>query len=144
MSDQRHFTHAPTAEELHAMAIRALDFLPQDLRRLCADIVFRVEEFADDEILDELEAESPYDVTGLYQGVSLDRKSVEQSGALPDMVFLYRAPLLLEWIETGEDLGRLVRHVVIHEIGHHFGFSDEAMHEIEENADREAMGRGHD
>jgi predicted Zn-dependent protease with MMP-like domain len=93
--------------------------------------VIRVEEFPDEETEAAMGLESPFDILGLYRGVALPRKSV--SDPLPDldMIFLYRRPILDYWCETGEDLGHLVRHVLIHEIGHHFGFSDEDMEEIE-------------
>ena len=99
------------------------------------DIVFRVDEFPTDEVLDELELESPFDLMGLYQGVDLARKSVADPAPEPDMIFLYRRPILDYWCETGEDLAHLVAHVVIHEIGHHWGLSDEDMERIEAEAD---------
>jgi predicted Zn-dependent protease with MMP-like domain len=85
--------------------------------------------------------ESPFDIMGLYQGIALDEKTVEASGALPDQVFLYRRPILDYWAETGEDLHHVVRHVLIHEIGHHFGYSDDDMEALEQQADTEETSR---
>ena len=96
-----------------------------------SDVVIRVEDFATDDILDELGIEDPFDLTGLYQGVSLDKKSVSDQPVEPDMVFLYRRAILDYWADGEETLGDIVSHVLIHEIGHHFGFSDEDMESIE-------------
>ena len=95
-------------------------------------MIIRVDEFPDAETEAEMELESPYDILGLYRGVSLDRQSVSDVPHDIDMIFLYRAPILDYWCETGEDLTHIVRHVLIHEIGHHFGFSDDDMERIEE------------
>ena len=100
--------------------------------------MLQIEDFPDDDVCQEMDLESPFDILGLYQGVSLVDKRMESSGALPDMVFLYRRPILDYWCESGEDLAHVVRHVVIHEIGHHFGFSDETMEDIEAQAEAEA------
>ncbi len=99
------------------------------------DVLIRVEEFGTDEVLEELGIDSPYDLLGLYHGVSLDKKSVMDLPLQPDMVFLYRRPILEEWAEGGESLGDLITHVLVHEIGHHFGFSDDDMARIEAAAD---------
>jgi predicted Zn-dependent protease with MMP-like domain len=122
---------APTIEEFEALALAALTSLPETFGRLCAGIAMRIEEFPDEEVCAEMGLESPFDLTGLYQGVDLTRKSVGEIEALPDMIFLFRRPILDEWAEGGVGLAHLIRHVLIHEIGHHFGLSDEAMHEIE-------------
>ncbi|HYD14933.1 MAG TPA: metallopeptidase family protein, partial [Hyphomicrobium sp.] len=90
--------------------------------------------FALDEVLDELDIETPFDLMGLYQGLSLDKKSVLDAPREPDMVFLYRRAILDYWTESGEMLGDIITHVLIHEIGHHFGFSDDDMEDIEEQA----------
>jgi len=127
---------APTLADFEAMAASAWNRLPADFRQMCGDLVIRCEDFAIDEVLDELGIESPYDLMGLYQGVSLDKKSVLDTPREPDMVFLYRRAILDYWIGEDETLGDLVTHVLVHEIGHHFGFSDADMEEIE----REALG----
>jgi predicted Zn-dependent protease with MMP-like domain len=124
---------APTIDDIEALARAALKTIPEPLRRYAAHIVIRVEEFPDEETQAEMELESPFDLLGLYSGVSLDLKGVSDPPGEVDMIFLYRRPMLDYWCETGEDLGHIVRHVLIHEIGHHFGFSDEAMHRIEED-----------
>jgi predicted Zn-dependent protease with MMP-like domain len=99
--------------------------------------VIRVEEFPDEETEEEMELDTPFDLLGLYRGVALPQKSVTSPGGEIDMVFLYRRPMLDYWCETGEDLRHVVRHVLIHEIGHHFGFSDEDMEHLEAGAERE-------
>ena len=105
--------------------------IPEELRRFARDVVVRVEEFPDEDTLDELGLENPFDLLGLYRGVALSRKSVFHTPHNVDMVFLYRRPILDYWCESGEDLTDVVRHVLIHEIGHHFGFSDDDMERIE-------------
>lgn len=127
---------APTLADFEAMAASAWNRLPADFRQMCGDLVIRCEDFAIDDVLDELGIESPYDLMGLYQGVSLDKKSVLDTPREPDMVFLYRRAILDYWIGEDETLGDLVTHVLVHEIGHHFGFSDADMEDIE----REALG----
>jgi predicted Zn-dependent protease with MMP-like domain len=101
---------------------------------MCGDLVIRCEDFAIDEVLDELGIESPLDLMGLYQGVSLDKKSISDVPREPDMVFLYRRAILDYWAEEGETLSDLITHVLVHEIGHHFGFSDADMEEIEQDS----------
>jgi predicted Zn-dependent protease with MMP-like domain len=125
---------APTAADIEAIARDAWAALPLAFREPLDGVVFRVEEFADDAVLDELGIESPYELTGLYSGRPFGEKGNAASGDLPDMIHLYRVPILLEWAESGEELGHLVRHVLIHEVGHHFGLSDEDMHAIEDGA----------
>jgi predicted Zn-dependent protease with MMP-like domain len=127
----RHTT-PPTTEDIVELAEQALDAIPAELRALVKGCAIIVEDVADDETLAEMGIESPYDLTGLYRGVPLTEKSVLDVPAVPDSIFLYREPILLEWIETGEDLFRLVRNVLIHEIGHHFGLSDEDIERLEE------------
>ena len=125
---------APTLAEFEALAAEAWETLPAAFREMAGDLLIRVEDFATDEILDSLGIEDPFELTGLYQGVSLPKHSVMESAREPDMVFLYRRAILDEWAENGEELGHLVAHVLIHEIGHHFGFSDEDMESIEAGA----------
>ena len=121
----------PSIADLEALAERALGTIPTELKRHLGRIVIRVDEFPDAETEVEMELDSPFDILGLYRGVALPHKSVGDARAEPDMVFLYRRPILDYWCETGEDLYTLVRHVLIHEIGHHFGFSDADMERIE-------------
>ena len=121
----------PSLADLEAMAERGLTTIPPSLKRHLGRVVIRVEEFPDTETEQEMELDSPFDILGLYRGVALPRKSVLDPRAEPDIIFLYRRPILDYWCETGEDLYHLVRHVLIHEIGHHFGFSDDDMERIE-------------
>ena len=121
----------PSLADLEALAERGLATIPAALKRHLGRIVIRVEEFPDAETEQEMELDSPFDILGLYRGVALPRKSIMDSRAEPDIIFLYRRPILDYWCETGEDLYHLVRHVLIHEIGHHFGFSDDDMERIE-------------
>jgi predicted Zn-dependent protease with MMP-like domain len=125
---------APDAEAFHLMAEAALATLPGVFAPHIAGLVIAIEEIADDEILASLDIDHPYELTGLYEGRPLTERSIDQSGGMPDRVTLYRIPILVEWIEDGERLDRLVRHVLIHEIGHHFGFSDDDMHALEDMA----------
>ncbi|MDD3445728.1 MAG: metallopeptidase family protein [Zavarzinia sp.] len=118
---------APSLDDIDALAQQALSEIPAGLREKVRGVVIRVDEFADDETLEHMGIEDPFTLTGLYRGVPLKNKSVADSGSLPDMIFLYRRPILDEWCETGGSLGDLVREVLIHEIGHHFGFSDDDM-----------------
>ncbi|MGC2412986.1 MAG: metallopeptidase family protein [Stellaceae bacterium] len=124
----------PSLAEIEALATRALGVIPRRLKRHLGPVVIRVEEFPDAETEAEMELESPFDLLGLYRGVALPLKSVSDPRPHLDMIFLYRRPILDYWCETGEDLFELVRHVLIHEIGHHFGFSDADMERIENSA----------
>jgi predicted Zn-dependent protease with MMP-like domain len=124
----------PSLEDFEVMAAAAWERIQPEFREVCGDLVVRVEDFALDEVLDELDIESPFDLMGLYQGLSLDKKSVLDAPREPDMVFLYRRAILDYWTESEETLGEIVTHVLVHEIGHHFGFSDDDMAEIEEQA----------
>ena len=122
---------APDLAEIEALAASAWERLPAEFRSLCTDLVIRVEDFPTEEVLRELRLESPFDLLGLFTGVSLDKRSVMDLPRMPDMVFLYRRPMLDYWAEGEETLGHLVTHVLVHEIGHHFGLSDADMHGIE-------------
>jgi predicted Zn-dependent protease with MMP-like domain len=126
---------APSLADFEALATAAWNRLPGEFRRAAGDVVIRVEDFATDEVLDQMGIQDPFDLTGLYQGVSMDRKSVSDVTPQPDMVFLYRRPLIDEWAsDDGLKLGDLIAHVLIHEIGHHFGLSDDDMARIEDQA----------
>ncbi len=124
----------PSLADVEALAHHALATIPQRLAHHVQDVVIRVVDFPDSETIAEMGLNSPFDILGLYRGVSLDRKSVSDAPTDLDMIFLYRRPLLDYWIETGEPLWRLVRNVLIHECGHHFGLSDKEMARIEEEA----------
>jgi len=124
---------APTLADLEQVAAAALETVPVELRRFVVDVLIRVEEFPDEETCEEMELESPFDLLGLYRGRALPFQSVWDVRTQLDMIFLYRRPILDYWCETGETLTDVVRHVLIHEIGHHFGFSDEDMERIEQS-----------
>lgn len=123
---------APSLADIEALAGRALATIPDALKRHLGPLVIRVDEFPDEETEAAMELDSPFDILGLYRGVALPHQSVTSPRAQIDMVFLYRRPILDYWCETGEDLAAVVRHVLIHEIGHHLGFSDEDMERIEQ------------
>lgn len=118
------FGPPPSLDDIAALAERALAEIPPALIRHIEGVGIAVEEVADEATLDDLGIESAWDLTGLYRGTPLTARSVDDIARQPDLICLYREPILLEWIEEGEDLYRLVRNVVIHEIAHHFGFSD--------------------
>ena len=123
----------PSLVDIEELARQALDSIPHRLKRHLGPVVIQVEEFPDEETEAEMGLDSPFDILGLYRGVALPHKSVSDPRPDLDMIFLYRRPILDYWCETGEGLARLVRHVLIHEIGHHFGFSDEDMARIEDS-----------
>lgn len=126
---------APSIEDIERLAREEYDRLPREFRETCGDIVFRVEDFADEEILEEMDA-ADYELTGLFVGQELGAQDGSSMPREPSMIFLYRVPILAEWAETGVELGALVSHVIVHEIGHHFGLSDEDMDRIEEAGER--------
>src|SRR5688572_26359868 len=129
----RPFGPSPSADEIEALARRALDALPQPFASHLTDVVLQVQEFASDEILRSMGIDDPFDLTGLYEGLPINHKSVDISGTLPDRILLFRRPILDEWADREETLERLVAHILIHEAGHHFGFSDADMHALEES-----------
>ncbi len=128
-------TLAPDAAEIERLAEAAIARLPEAFRKHLANVVLRIEDFADDDALAALGIEDPFDLSGLYSGRSLDKQDSWTSGELPPMIHLYRRPLLDEWAERGVSLEALITHVIVHEVGHHFGFSDADMHAIEEQAE---------
>ncbi len=125
---------SPSLTDFETIAAGAWERLPAEFRAMCGDLVIRIEDYALDEVLDELGIESPFDLLGLYQGVALDRKSSLDIAREPDMVLLYRRAILDYWAENEETLGDVITHVLVHEIGHHFGLSDADMDEIEAEA----------
>lgn len=136
MGDVSFAGRAPSLDDLAALAERAFAALPEGFRRMTGEVVFRVDDFPDDRVLDELGIEDPFGLTGLYSGVSLADRSVFGAASEPSRVFLYRRPILDEWAENGEvTLEDLVTHVLVHEIGHHFGLSDPQIEAIEAAAD---------
>jgi predicted Zn-dependent protease with MMP-like domain len=131
LADRRLPDKAPTLEDIERLATEAFESIPTELRRHVANVVFRVEDFPDEQTERDMELESPFDILGLYRGVSLPNQRVNQVRRSQDMIFLYRRPLLDYWCESGEPLVDIVRHVLVHEIGHHFGFSDDDMERID-------------
>ena len=124
---------APSLDDLAILAEAAFAALPEDFRRLTGDVVFRVDDFASDEVLDELGIEDPFELTGLYSGVHIGHRSVLDPSPGPSRIFLYRRAILDEWAARGDvSLADLVGHVLVHEIGHHFGLSDDDMYGIED------------
>lgn len=128
------WTHAPapSLDDFAALARAAFDALPEPFRSLAGDVVIRVDDFADEETLAMMEMEDPFELTGLYHGVDVGRRDEMGPAAEPSRIFLYRRPILDEWAERGDvALGELIAHVLIHEIGHHFGLTDDDIDEIE-------------
>jgi predicted Zn-dependent protease with MMP-like domain len=124
---------APSLADLDALARGAFAALPAKVRRACDDLLIRVADFADDEVLDEMGIEDPYELTGLYDGAALTDRSVLDQPAGPDAIWLYRRPILDEWIDRGDvALDALVRHVLVHEIAHHLGWSDDDIRRIDD------------
>jgi predicted Zn-dependent protease with MMP-like domain len=130
-----HAVRAPSLEELEVLATEAYRRLPAKFRALCDDLVIRVEDFPTEEVLDEMRAESEFDLLGLFHGVGLPFRSESAPVQMPNMVWLYRRPILDYWAENEETLGAIVTHVLVHEIGHHFGLSDDDIEAIERAAD---------
>ena len=128
----RSFGPPPSAAEIEALARRALDALPPPFSDSIGGIVLQVEEFADQATLNSLGIGDPFELSGVYEGIPLTERSVEQSGTLPERVRLFRRPILDEWASGDDTLEHLVAHILIHEIGHHFGFSDADMHALED------------
>jgi predicted Zn-dependent protease with MMP-like domain len=125
---------APSLSEIEALAEAAFARLPKTFRDMCKGVVIRVEDFATDDVLRDMGIEDAFDLLGLFQGTGLPFQSANDSGAMPNMVWLYRRPMLDYWAEHEETLGSVVTHVLVHEIGHHFGLSDADMEALEEAA----------
>ena len=127
---------APSLAEFEAMAAKAYARLPADFRALCEDLVIRVDDFPTPEVLAHMGLASPYDLLGLFQGIGLPfRPETGVSGLMPNMIWLYRRPILAYWESREDSLEAIVAHVLVHEIGHHFGFSDDDIEAIEASAD---------
>ncbi|TDR87132.1 metallopeptidase family protein [Enterovirga rhinocerotis] len=136
MSDQIGWEErrAPSLDEMDEIARKAFGNLPDAFKSLCDGVVIKVVDFPDDETLEEMEIESPFDLLGLFRGLGLAQGAFPdalQTGQMPNMVWLYRRPILDYWAEHEETLGAIVSHVLIHEIGHHFGLSDDDMERVE-------------
>jgi len=125
------YKHPPSLDDMDALARLELDALPHTLSQHLQGVVLTLSDFPDEDVIREMALESPFDLLGLYRGVALGQKSIGATPQDVDMIFLYRRPILDYWAQEGDDLRHLVRHVLIHEIGHHFGFSDEDMAHIE-------------
>jgi len=131
----RSFGLPPSIEDVEQLARAALERLPQQFLAHMGEVVVMVEDFADDDLLAELGLEDAFGLTGVYEGLPLHAKSIDHTGTMPDRIRLFRRPILDEWAERGDEtLEHLVAHVLVHEVGHHFGLSDEAMHALEEAA----------
>jgi len=128
----RRFEHPPSADEIEAIARDAMNRLPEPFASHLRHVVLQVQDYAEDSLLAELGIEHPLDLTGVYEGLPINLRSVESSGTLPDRIRLFRQAILAEWAEEGEQLEHLVRHILIHEVGHHFGLSDADMHALED------------
>jgi len=129
----RRFGSPPSLDEIAAIARATLDALPAPFAASLGDIVLQVEEFADNATLRSLGIDDPFDLTGLYEGIPLPERSVEQWGTLPERIRLFRRAILDEWATRDETLEHLVAHVLIHEVGHHFGLSDGDIHALEDS-----------
>ncbi|NUQ17370.1 MAG: metallopeptidase family protein [Sphingomonas sp.] len=125
----------PSAADMEAIARATLDRLPSPFAESLGDIVLLIEEVASAETARRLGLNHPMQLSGLYEGVPLNHQSVQMSGTLPERITLYRRPIIAEWQSSGVSLGQLVSHIVIHEVGHHFGFSDEEIHALEDQAE---------
>ncbi|WP_338243363.1 metallopeptidase family protein [Aurantiacibacter hainanensis] len=124
---------APSVADMERVARAAYDRIPAAFAEHLGDVVIQVQDFAEDELLAEMGIESPFELTGVYEGLPLTERSIEHSGTMPDRIRLFRLPILLEWCERGDEtFEHLVAHVLVHEIGHHFGLSDEDMHALED------------
>jgi predicted Zn-dependent protease with MMP-like domain len=126
---------APSLAEFELLAVDVFRRLPRQFRDLCADLVIQVDDFPTEEVLDHMDAESEFDLLGLFQGVGLPFRAESAPMQMPNMVWLYRRPILDYWAERDETLGDIVKHVLVHEIGHHFGLSDADMETIEASAE---------
>ena len=127
---------APSLDDFARLARAAFDALPEPFRSLAGEVVLRIDDFADEGTLDEMGIEDPFELTGLYHGVDIGRRDSLGPAAEPSRIFLYRRPILDEWCERGDvGLAEIITHVLVHEIGHHFGLDDDDIHHIEDAAD---------
>jgi len=126
---------APSLADLEAMTANAYATLPQHFRNLCNDLVIQIDDFPNEDVLETMHCETEFDLLGLFQGVGLAQRGEDTSGLLPNVIWLYRRPILDYWAEHDDTLGAIVTHVLVHEIGHHFGLSDDDMQAIEDSLD---------
>jgi predicted Zn-dependent protease with MMP-like domain len=122
---------APSLADMEVMAQEIFKRLPEAFRELCEGLIIQVDDFPSEEVLDEMEAETEFDLLGLFKGIGLPFQSHDDIAPLPNMIWLYRRPILDYWAEHEETLGHVIRHVLVHEIGHHFGLSDRDMEAVE-------------
>jgi predicted Zn-dependent protease with MMP-like domain len=128
---------APEISDFEALAAEAYACLPENFRALCKGVLFHIADFPEDDVMKEMSLESPFEILGLFTGVGMtDDVAIEETGRMPNTVHLYRRPILDYWAENDETLGAVITHVLVHEIGHHFGLSDEDMQRIEAEADK--------
>jgi predicted Zn-dependent protease with MMP-like domain len=127
--------HAPDISTFESLAIEAYGSLPEEFRALAGNLVIDIADFPDDEVFEDMALETPFDLLGLFEGVGLSERFSVETGDQPNRIMLFRRPILDYWAENEETLGDIVTHVLIHEIGHHFGLSDERMQEIEDKAE---------
>ncbi len=130
----RRFGAPPSEEEIEEIARAAIRGLPEPFAQSLGEVVLIVQDFADEATLRQMGIEDAFELSGLYEGVPLTERSVEQSGTMPERIFLYRRPIIDEWADGEETLEHLVTHVLTHEVGHHFGLSDDDIHALEESA----------
>ncbi|TCT41071.1 metallopeptidase family protein [Martelella mediterranea] len=130
--------HAPSLETVESLAIEAYAKLPEPFRALTGDIIIEISDFPSDDIFEDMALETPFDLLGLFEGRGISERFSMETGEMVNRITLYRRPILDYWAENEETLGDIVTHVLIHEIGHHFGLSDDDMERIEESAENEA------
>jgi predicted Zn-dependent protease with MMP-like domain len=130
-----HFATEPSLDEFEAIAAKAFRQLPQQFRALCEELVIRVEDFPTDEVLNRMKAKNKFQILGLFRGVGVPFRFESAPMRMPNMIWLYRRPILAYWRGRQDTLEAIIAHVLVHEIGHHFGFSDDDMHRIEDRAD---------
>ncbi|MGR6432758.1 metallopeptidase family protein [Rhizobium sp. PAMB 3182] len=135
LSENWRDSHAPTISVFESLAIEAYGNLPEEFRQLTGNLVIEVTDFPTDEVFEDMALETPFDLLGLFEGRGISERFSLETGELPNHITLYRRPILDYWAENDETLGDIVTHVLIHEIGHHFGLSDDDMQRIEETAD---------
>jgi predicted Zn-dependent protease with MMP-like domain len=127
--------HAPTISAFESLATEAYGHLPEEFRALTTNIIIEIEDFPDDEVFEDMALETPFDLLGLFEGRGISERFTMETGELPNRIRLYRRPILDYWAENEETLGDIITHVLIHEIGHHFGLSDDDMERIEASAE---------